>query len=81
MEIVAEAEAAAVVVAVVAILTSPRWEPLGGGMRMWAHYNVHLLVMSLQDGENSWTFLVGTVLPTLHNHDIFKNWHLCGMCW
>ena len=42
---------------------------------------MHLIVMSLQDGENLWNFLAGTVLPNLHGHAIIKNWHLCRVCW
>ena len=77
---VAEA-VAAVVVALVAIQKIPRCEPLGGGVRVWDQYNVHLLIISLHYGENSWSFLAGTVLTTLHGHAIFKNCHLCGVCW
>ena len=53
----------------------------GGGVRVWDQYNVQLLIISLHYGENSWSFLAGTVLTTLHGHAIFKNCHLCGVCW
>ena len=42
---------------------------------------MHLPALSLWDGENLWKLTAGTVLPTLHIHVIFKNWHLCGACW
>ena len=44
-----------------------------------ARYEAHLPSLSLWDGENSGSILVGAVLPTLHVHVLCKNWHLCGV--
>ena len=44
-------------------------------------YDAHLTALSLREGEKLWNILAWTVLPTLHGHINFKNWHLCGVCW
>ena len=44
-------------------------------------YEVHLPSLYLCDGENSQYILEWAVLPTLHNHVLSKNWHLCEVCW
>ena len=48
---------------------------------MKVRYDAHLPSMSLRDGENSWSILVGAVFPTLHGHVLCKNCHLCRVCW
>ena len=48
---------------------------------MKALYDAHLPSLSLQDGGNLRYILVGAVLPTLHDHVLFKNWNLCGVYW
>ena len=42
-------------------------------------YEAHLPDLSLRDGENLSSILVGTVLLTLHSSVLCKNWHLCGV--
>ena len=49
-------------------------------MRVQVRYNTHLPALSLRGGDNWRTLLTGMVLPTLHDHVICKNWHLCGVC-
>ena len=36
---------------------------MGGGVRVWVRYKVHLTALSLWDGKNSRNFLKGMVLP------------------
>ena len=48
----------------------------GGGTRAQVHYSAQLLALSLQDGDNFHTLLMGTVLPILHNRVLCKNWYL-----
>ena len=50
-------------------------------MRVRIRYYAYLTVLSLRDGENLCSILVGTFLPTLHGAVIFKNFHFCGVCW
>ena len=54
---------------------------VGSGARVRARYNAHLPTLSLPDGDYLRILLVGPVLPALHGHVIYKNWHLCGVCW
>ena len=68
----------------VAVAPPPQNEnPLtrGGGARVQVCYNAHLPALSLRDGENPRSVLVGTVFPTLHGAVLCKNWHLCGSFW
>ena len=51
------------------------------GARVRVQYNAHIPTLLFRDGNNSWTLLAGTVLPTLHGYVFCKNWHLCGPCW
>ena len=53
----------------------------GGTAQVKARYGAQLPSLSLWYGEKSWSILEGEILPTLHNHVICKNWHLCGVCW
>ena len=53
----------------------------GEDVRVQVSYDSHLLYLSLPDGENSQTLLAGTALPTPQSHVLFKNWHLCRVCW
>ena len=48
---------------------------------MRVSYDAHLPYLYLWDGENSWSILMGAVLPTLRDHVLCKNWHMCGVCW
>ena len=52
-----------------------------GSIRVMVRYDAHLPSLSLQDEENSRSILTGAVLPTLRGHVLFKNWHMCGVCW
>ena len=52
--------------------------PMGVNVRMQVSYDLHLPALSLWDREKSHSVLVGTVLPTLHDAVLCKNWHLCG---
>ena len=44
-------------------------------------YDAHLPALSLWGMDNSWTLPAGTVLSTLNGHIIYKNWHICRVCW
>ena len=44
-------------------------------------YDADLPSLSLWDGENLRSILAGVVLPALHGHVLYKNWHLCRVCW
>ena len=44
-------------------------------------YDTHLPSLSLLDGEQALSILTGAVLPTLRGRVLFKNWHMCGVCW
>ena len=60
---------------------SPKLDATGETAIVKALYDAHLPSLSLQDGGNLRYILVGAVLPTLHDHVLFKNWHLCGVYW
>ena len=51
------------------------------GARVRVQYDTHLNALSLQDLEKLCSVLAGKFLPTLHGQFIYKNWHLCGICW
>ena len=54
----------------------------GEGIRVWMRYSAHLPVLSVRDRENLWTLLARTIVTTLRDHVICKNWHLwVGGCW
>ena len=59
----------------------PMVEASGGSTRVRVCYDAHLPSLSLRDGEQTRSILTGAVLPTLHGHVLFKNWHMCGVCW
>ena len=48
---------------------------------MRVRYDGHLPYLSLRDGEQTWSILTVSGLPTLHGHVICKNWHMCWVCW
>ena len=50
-------------------------------MRLQVIYEEHLPALYLQEGGNSCTIMVQTILPKVQGHVIFKNWHLCRLCW
>ena len=54
---------------------------LGARMRVRVRYDDHLPDLYLWDKETSRNLLMGEVLPNIHGYIIFKNWHLCGLCW
>ena len=54
---------------------------MGGDTRVRVRYNAQLPALSLWDGENSHSILVGTVPLILHGAVICNNWHLCGSFW
>ena len=51
----------------------PKLDVTGGPAQVRARYDVHLPSLYLWDGENSWSIMVGAVLPTLQSHVIYKN--------
>ena len=53
----------------------------GSTARARVSYDAHLPTLSFWDGENLRTVLEGMVPPTVQGTVLFKNWHLCGMCW
>ena len=59
----------------------PKMDATGGPEQVRVRYDVHLPSLSLRDGENSRSNLVGAFLPTPHSHVLCKNWHLCRVCW
>ena len=48
---------------------------------MRVRYDAHLPSLSLWGGEQTRSILARAVLPTLRGHVLFKNWHMCGVCW
>ena len=56
----------------------PKVDTTGVPAQVWVRYEAHLPSLYLQDGENLQSILAGEVLPTLHSHVIFQNWHFCG---
>ena len=53
----------------------------GGDTTVGVRYDAHLPALSLRDGENSHSILVGMVPLDLHGAVLCKKWHLCGVCW
>ena len=60
---------------------SPKVDATGGPAQVQACYDAHLPPLPLRDGENLRSILAGAVLPTLYAHVLYKNWHLCRVCW
>ena len=53
----------------------------GGDARVQVRYDTYLPTLYLWDGKKLRTLLAGAVIPTIHDHVLCKNWHLCGVCW
>ena len=49
--------------------------------RLRVHYEAHLPTLTLQDGENPCTIIVGEVLPMVQGHILCKNYHLYRLFW
>ena len=48
---------------------------------MRVRYDAHLPSLSLRDGEQTRSILMGANLLTLRCHVFCKNWHMCEVCW
>ena len=54
---------------------------MGGSAKVKMRHDAHLPSLYLQNMESLRSIITGAVLHTLHGHELFKNWNLCGVCW